>query len=501
MRYIKILLLMGLISCETGRAYETTKLQIKTVANEPRELHDQFYTLHEQYLEKSISHRRFKHKDILALVEKLKSNPDFEVKKVGESVEKREINLVKAGTGKTKVLLWSQMHGDEPTATMALMDIFNFLSDKNADHPAREQILKNTTLYFVPMLNPDGAEVYKRRNALDIDLNRDAVSLQSPESKILKNVRDSIQPHFGFNLHDQNPRYSAGKTNKAATISFLAPPYNYAKSENEVRSNAMKLIVYLNRLLQGYIPGQVAKYSDEHEPRAFGDNIQKWGTSVVLIESGGYKDDTEKQYIRKLNFVTLLNALQAIGQKSYATESIDDYYKIPENERYLFDLLVKNAETERDGKPYILDIGINRYEVNVAPYNSFFYRSSIEELGDMSVYYGFQEVDATGMRLIPGKIYPKVVKNINALKKMDIKDLLSKGFTTIRIKNHIPPEQYTNLPINIISEKKEQNNQVMLFRNANFVLEQNGQIRYAIVNGFVYDIQEDKNEVVNALVN
>jgi hypothetical protein len=37
------------------------------------------------------------------------------------------MNAVTHGHGPTTVLLWSQMHGDESTATMALADIFAFL--------------------------------------------------------------------------------------------------------------------------------------------------------------------------------------------------------------------------------------------------------------------------------------------------------------------------------------------------------------------------------------
>ena len=44
----------------------------------------------------------------------------------------------------------------------------------------------------------------------------------------------------------------------------------------------------------------MGRYSDEFEPRAFGDNIQKWGTNTILIESGGIFGDEEKQYLRKL---------------------------------------------------------------------------------------------------------------------------------------------------------------------------------------------------------
>ena len=92
------------------------------------------------------------------------------------------------------------------------------------------------------MVNPDGAERFKRRNFYDIDLNRDASRLQCPEAVILKSVFDSLKADFGFNLHDQSHRYSVGNSFRTATISFLAPAYNYEKDFNDVRGNAVKLI-------------------------------------------------------------------------------------------------------------------------------------------------------------------------------------------------------------------------------------------------------------------
>ncbi len=51
---------------------------------------------------------------------------------------------------------------------------------------------------------------------------------------------------------------------------------------------------------------------------------------------------------------------------SLAAENRDDYYQIPENGRYLFDLLVRNATVKQGGKTYQTDLGINRNEVNYA---------------------------------------------------------------------------------------------------------------------------------------
>ena len=145
----------------------------------------------ENYRQKSLTTRRFKQSDLQPILAGLPD--DFVVDTAGVSVEGRPLYRVTYGTGSTEVLLWSQMHGDEPTATAALFDLFNWLagSDEPTDSLRRE-IRAKLHLTFLPMLNPDGAEVFERRNALGIDLNRDAVHLTSPEARVLKAERDRI---------------------------------------------------------------------------------------------------------------------------------------------------------------------------------------------------------------------------------------------------------------------------------------------------------------------
>ncbi|WP_439882100.1 M14 family metallopeptidase [Pontibacter sp. MBLB2868] len=450
------------------------------------------YEQHKAYKEESLTNRRFKHKDIVPLLEQLKTNPLFDVQVIGKSVEQRDIYMVKAGSGKTKVLLWSQMHGDESTATMALFDLFNFLQQSDDMDSVRQEILTNTTLYIIPMLNPDGAERFIRRNALHLDLNRDALRLQSPEAVLLKSIRDSLDPEFGFNLHDQSRYYTVGNTSKPATISFLAPAFDHAQTVNTVRARAMRTIVGMNAAIQELIPGQVAKYSDEHEPRAFGDNIQKWGTSVILIESGGYPGDPEKQVIRQLNFASMVAALHLIATDGYSRFTLKDYYNIPENERNLFDLVIRNATYEQDGLNTLLDVGIMRDEVasGAAP-KGFYYSSSIEELGDMSTFYGYEELNAEGLTLVPGKVYPNPFKNVKDLSTERANELLKQGFTTIRVEQ-LPEKGFNpqSLPLNITIKKGKVNHSLALERKANFVLQdKSGHVHYAVVNGFVYDMQ------------
>ncbi len=136
------------------------------------------------------------------------------LEEAGKSFNGRSIQLLSLGQGAKKVLLWSQKHGDEPSATPALLDIAAYLAE-HADEPAARLILENFTLLMIPMLNPDGAENYVRRNAQGIDINRDALNLATPEGQTLKRIRDEYEPMMGFNLQ------SIGKTNTILPASHL----------------------------------------------------------------------------------------------------------------------------------------------------------------------------------------------------------------------------------------------------------------------------------------
>ena len=92
---------------------------------------------------------------------------------------------------------------------MALADIFAFLA-RHPEHTLVRALSRRLSLHFVPMLNPDGAARFQRHNAAGIDVNRVARRLATPEGRALKAVHDRMRPEFGFNLHDQSPRFRSG---------------------------------------------------------------------------------------------------------------------------------------------------------------------------------------------------------------------------------------------------------------------------------------------------
>jgi hypothetical protein len=336
-------------------------------------------------------------------------------------------------------------------------------------------------------------------------MNRDAAARQTPEAQILKGLVDKLKPDYGFNLHDQSPRYSAGRSAKVATISFLATSYNYELSINPVRERSMQLIVGMNKILQKYIPGQVARYSDDHEPRGFGDNVQKWGTTLVLIESGGYVGDPEKQYIRQLNFMSILSALDVIADNSLTKENREDYYKIPENGRWLYDLVVRNATVKQAGKSFMADLGINRNEVSYANASKFFYYSKIEDFGDLHPQFGSQELDAQGYTIEKGRVYPTTYKNVSEISKLNALNLLKEGYTYVRLTPDSNTRAlglyFTTSPLHILrSGQAAPSGTPGLGNTATFILKKGNKVRYAVINGFVYDLDNFKSGEGNGII-
>ena len=464
-------------------------------------LDKQLFQSYDDFREESIDMRRFKHQDIQPLIDSLKGRKDFEITVLGRSIQGRDISMISVGEGDIQVLLWSQMHGDEPTATASIFDMVNYLK-------TNKTLLNNVTVHFIPMLNPDGAELFNRHNAIGIDINRDALRLQSPESQLLKKVRDSLDADFGFNLHDQSKYYNAKETSKPATISFLAPAFNYEKDINQTRGDAMRVIGKLNGILQRYVKGQVARYSDEFEPRAFGDNMQKWGTSTILIESGGHFDDPEKQFIRKLNYISILSAIDMIGSQNYSTTNLDTYLSIPKNDRKLFDLKIENLTFSYLGLDFTVDLGINHDEIENKKHSDFYYLGRISDIGDLSNHYGYKTLDASGLTFKAGETYPKILSDFEEFRDLDFLSLLKQGYTSVSI-NDMPKEiKFTPMPMNIIDVKKimiPKNNSIPpspinLETNPTFLLKKNDSVIYAVINGFIYHLAENKNNIKNAVV-
>lgn len=264
--------------------------------------------------------------------------------KIGVSERNREIYEFSVGMGPKKILIWSQMHGNESTGTKAVFDLLDFLKQNN--DAVSNAILSSCTIKIIPILNPDGAQVYSRLNANKVDLNRDAVKQVAKESQILRQRLDDFKPDFCLNLHDQRTIFGVSGTNKPATISFLAPSEEITRKITEGRKKTMNVIVAMNQLLQEMIPGQVGRYTDEFYPTATGDNFQKLGYSTILIESGHYPEDYEREITREYTFYSLLQGVHHIAV-SDSYDEYEAYFAIPDNQQNFKDL-IHRFENKKD---------------------------------------------------------------------------------------------------------------------------------------------------------
>ncbi|HEX7118083.1 MAG TPA: serine hydrolase [Longimicrobiales bacterium] len=347
---------------------------------------------HDRYRVDAITTREFTHAAYWRAVGPIvDASPVLEREEVGRSVEGRPIYAVRYGHGPTRVMLWSQMHGDESTATMALADLFRYLTEA-ADEPLPRRLAERLTIVFVPMLNPDGAERFQRRNAYGIDVNRDARRLATPEARTLKSLQERFRPDFGFNLHDQNVRTRVGGTDRTAAIALLAPRPDASGRETPGFLRAQRLAAVVRHAVEPLVAGHVTRYDDTFNPRAFGDLMQQWGVSTVLIESGGWKDDPEKQYLRATNFIGIRAALDAIATGSYADADPADYLALPRNGRAVNDLLVRGGTIVVPGRPpFRADLAIQFDE----PLERR--GASLVDVGDLREYAARDTLDVTGL--------------------------------------------------------------------------------------------------------
>lgn len=318
---------------------------------------------------------------------------------IGYSAEGREIYRLSIGTGSIPVLLWSQMHGDESTATLALADVLNFLTSNDVDKDFKAMLLKSCTFYFIPMLNPDGAERCQRRNAQGIDINRDFLALQSPEACLLKKQQELLNPGFAFNLHDQDSLWSVTGSRQPALISLLAPPAEQSWNATPSMRRAIQILASLYTFLEEEIPGKIGRWKDEYEPRAVGETFQKAGVATILIESGGYHDEASKQYVRKLNFDALLYAfsLIALGECQPEPASMEIYQTIPFNTKEIFHIIIRNCRLQTAGGLISVDVGLNHEPIDYNEHRRFV----ISDIGDLSTFSAYKEIDALAAELDP----------------------------------------------------------------------------------------------------
>ncbi len=310
----------------------------------------------------------------------------FRTSLLGHSREGVPIKSIFVGCGKIKILAWSQMHGNESTTTKAVFDLLNGFYQYEGNEFLKN-ILEQVTLQIIPMLNPDGAAAYTRENANKTDLNRDAKKLSEPESQVLRAEFERFQPDFCFNLHDQRTIFSAGEQPFPATLSFLTPAMDPKRSITDSRIKSMQVIAAMAKDLNEFMPKQIGRYDDAYNENCTGDSFQSLFVPTILFEAGHYMGDYQRERTREFIVIAMFSGLNAIASGTYKELDYQNYFKIPENKKLFYDIILRDAEINGQ----ISDVAIQFREVLTNHKIEFV--PIIDKIAPCLAFYGHKEID------------------------------------------------------------------------------------------------------------
>ena len=147
------------------------------------------------------------HDDMMAFLNDLHDQTQgFTIDTIGTSVEGRSLVMLHfsdatsdeaGGSEKVRVLIDTQQHGNEPSGTEAAIALARDIATGDFT-----DFLGSVDFYLIPQVNPDGGEARQRRNAQDKDLNRDHLTLSSPEVLALHEVFNELMPEVTLDVHE-----------------------------------------------------------------------------------------------------------------------------------------------------------------------------------------------------------------------------------------------------------------------------------------------------------
>ena len=140
------------------------------------------------------------------------ANPGISVRRIGRSVEGRPIELAAFGCADRPRLILAGIHGDEPKSVHVARHLCAYLADETC-------LAEHSGVMVVPVVNPDGYAVRRRRNARGVDLNRNLPTADwsrgrrrsrfyggpepasEPETRALVALIESVRPAEIVSLH------------------------------------------------------------------------------------------------------------------------------------------------------------------------------------------------------------------------------------------------------------------------------------------------------------
>ena len=209
-----------------------------------------------------------------------------------------------------RLLVLCRQHGDEPASTQALLGLLHRLA--GGGDPALRSSLTRVTLYVIPMVNPDGADVNARSNAVGADLNRDWGVFHQPETQAVARAARLIRPNLVIDAHnwDGGDEYNAD---------CLEVPREMATPQGKA-AHVLQQAELRDLAASGYAVHPTAWGADT-DPRLAHRWFSQQGVLSALVEthSGDPADSADFQR-RQGTYAALIHGLVRRYAASYVSE-------------------------------------------------------------------------------------------------------------------------------------------------------------------------------------
>ena len=267
---------------------------------------------------------------------------DMEVEVFGNSVKNRDLYLVKyiKNPENPTILYLTQQHGNEALNTEAALEFI-----KQMGTGKMKGVLDNVNILIVPRLNPDGGmgdvnfslDDYiadgdyhmTRYNANGVDLNRDHVERNEPETKALHdNVLGVYDVDYMIDLHHQGTR--SERDGDLVSGSIFHPSNENVEPDVVYKSKQLGAVVYDEIQPKGW--GHLAKYGGGSAPTISRNGLAlEYGIATLLFEVRGMADheyapyvlgQKSNGYLIKQGVLTMESTAKAISDGSIETKDV-----------------------------------------------------------------------------------------------------------------------------------------------------------------------------------
>lgn len=280
------------------------------------------------------------HEELGEFLRKQEARQDhMELEVFGETVKGRDLYLVKyiKNPENPTVLFLTQQHGNEPLNTEAALEFIKHMGTGKL-----RGVLDGVNILVVPRLNPDGAmgdvnfslDDYiadgdynmTRYNANGVDLNRDHVDRNEPETKALHdNVLGVYDIDYLIDFHHQGTQ--SEREGDLVSGSILYPTNEDVDSEVVQKSKQLGAVVYDEIQPKGW--GHLARYGGGDAPTISRNGLAlEYGIATLLFEVRGMSDHSYEPYVlgQKSNgylirqgYLTMEATAKAISDRSIET--------------------------------------------------------------------------------------------------------------------------------------------------------------------------------------